>query len=214
MIQSAVCFISANPLTQKVNLNSSFEGKQPTAIIIHSDENEKNKKPDLSRLDRNYSCLKREKFLAEHFSVHHSPIRWKLRFNSPRRSSTPQGSTAPEDNRKWLAAREGWSEVAMKSFSLMEFHVQRKLYTSLSIRVHNPKTRRLQLKVLQLNFHSSSDAIAIMTWNHFHAQARLFVIYFACDACMMETEQVAGEKSDSFHYGEHISTAELRCELT
>lgn len=56
------CFISANPRTQLVNLNSSFERKQPNAIIIHSDENEKNKKSGSvsTASDRNYSCLKRE----------------------------------------------------------------------------------------------------------------------------------------------------------
>lgn len=111
----------------------------------------KTRSRDLSRLDRNYSCLKRGKFLAEHFSVHRCPIRWKLRFNSPRRSSTPQGSTAPEDNREWLAAREGWSEVAMKSFSLMEFRVQRKLYTSLSINPR-PQDSAIAIKSFAIEF--------------------------------------------------------------
>lgn len=31
---------------------------------------------------------------------------------------------------------------------------------------------------------------------------------------MVETEKVVGEKSDSFHYGEYISIAELRCKIT
>lgn len=52
-----------------------------------------------------------------------------------------------------------------------------------------------------------------MTWNHFHIQAWVVCDFSACFACMMESEKVVGEKSDSFHYGEHISIAELRCKL-